>query len=605
MADNIIASFLAEIGFKVDKSSEDKLKATVRTAAVQAQLLADALEAMAKTAAQALEGVIKGFNDLYFASQRTNSSVANIRAMSYAFSQVGQSGQAAVAALDSFARATRTNPGVAAFVRSLGVATHDAKGKMRDASEVLFESVDVLRKRHPYWTGAQLAENLGITEESFFAMTKYRKELEAYGAEHKRIVAAVGLNEQEAAENSNKFSRALRSVYEVASVVGEKIASAVLPTITKWIELLREWLLENSDKFVPAIQAILKEAENFAKQGGFIDMMKTLVDTAKTLAKHFRDILDFIRQINAFVKGDAVGAAVSWLLGNQPGGANASGGVPPANENGEAEKPGLLRRGYNAVKRALGFGGGTDSSGGRKANGGGGVEGARESYNFWRSKGLTHEQAAGLVGMEEGESQFNPRAVGDGTLAHGAFQHHPDRRAAILRGTGINIDTATHLEQLEGAYWEMQHGDAGAQRAWRRIKEAKTAGEVASIGVYDFERPLDKPSQAAIRGQYANKWAERFKGSPVVGPGATPAPVALPKLPAFTGMNAGGFDPNKLGAAPMGSTSISNASTFNHAPNVNVKIEGVSDPQRAAEHVGRVVNDANQLSLRNAQTALR
>ncbi len=74
---------------------------------------------------------------------------------------------------------------------------------------------------------------------------------------------------------------------------------------------------------------------------------------------------------------------------------------------------------------------------------------ARESFEFWKSKGLTPEQAAGLAGMEQGESGFNPRSVGDSGQAHGAFQWHADRRAAIRASTGIDIDTATHAQQLE------------------------------------------------------------------------------------------------------------------------------------------------------------
>jgi Phage tail lysozyme len=35
----------------------------------------------------------------------------------------------------------------------------------------------------------------------------------------------------------------------------------------------------------------------------------------------------------------------------------------------------------------------------------------QESYSFWKSKGFSHEQAAGIVANEHKESRCNPKAV--------------------------------------------------------------------------------------------------------------------------------------------------------------------------------------------------
>jgi hypothetical protein len=136
--------------------------------------------------------------------------------------------------------------------------------------------------------------------------------------------------------------------------------------------------------------------------------------------------------------------------------------------------------------------------------------GAKESFDFWRSKGLAPAQAAGLVGMEQGESNFTPNARGDGGKAHGAFQWHPDRRAKILAGTGIDIDHATHAQQLQAAYWEMTKGSESYTGFWKRLQKARTAGEAAALGVYMFERPKGKAGEARLRGGYANAWLGRF-----------------------------------------------------------------------------------------------
>ena len=318
-----------------------------------------------------------------------------------------------------------------------------------------------------------------------------------------------------------------------------------------------------------------------------------------------------------------------------PGLADRVYGQTDADKQADAKSRGagtLLRRGWNHVKRA--FGGGDeapkDQSGGRVQGGAGNAEGARESYTFWRGKGLTHEQAAGLVGMEEGESQFNPRARGDyehgAYQAHGAFQHRANRRAQILKGTGIDIDNATHLQQLEAAHWEMTQGpDVQARRAWRRIKLATTPGESASAGVYDFERPRDKPGEAAKRGARANYWAGRLKGSPVVQPPAriedvqsipTPAippptsttvlPPAVPRLPPLN-FTPGGFDVNKLTAPPMTTSQNDNSRSVvvNQNHTTKVDVHGAKDPAATGQQVERAIDRTQETGLRNAQTAIR
>ena len=148
--------------------------------------------------------------------------------------------------------------------------------------------------------------------------------------------------------------------------------------------------------------------------------------------------------------------------------------------------------------------------------------GARESFEFWKSKGLTPEQAAGLAGMEQGESSFNPRAVGDSGQAHGAFQWHADRRAKIRAGTGIDIDTATHKQQLEAAYWEFQNTE---KAAWDAVKKGRTATDAARAGVHLFERPADKEGQSIVRGGMAEGWLKRFNEQDTKGTATATAPI--------------------------------------------------------------------------------
>jgi hypothetical protein len=210
-------------------------------------------------------------------------------------------------------------------------------------------------------------------------------------------------------------------------------------------------------------------------------------------------------------------------------------------EGGEGGIGGMIQKasygGANdnfSVGRVLGGGGGgRDVSGGRSVGSDDPslTNRARESWSFWKSKGLSDAAAAGLLGMEQGENNFSAnggmfKGWGDRGAAYGTFMWHKDRRNRILRETGINVVGASHQKQLEAAFHEMTKG--GESGFWDRIKGATSPGHGAALGVYGFERPADKAGAARLRGGYANHWYNKFRGSPEMAAPAAPPPTAGP-----------------------------------------------------------------------------
>ena len=157
----------------------------------------------------------------------------------------------------------------------------------------------------------------------------------------------------------------------------------------------------------------------------------------------------------------------------------------------------------------------------------------RESYQFWTSKGYTPAQASGLVANEERESGFNPHAVGDHGQAMGPFQHHADRRELIKQGTGIDIATASHLDQLKAAEWELnQRGDSD------RLKNTQTPQEAAAVVTKYFERPANAGIESIVRGNIAARYYEGFLREAKQGINAadtSPLNTPVPSSPAATG----------------------------------------------------------------------
>ncbi len=130
---------------------------------------------------------------------------------------------------------------------------------------------------------------------------------------------------------------------------------------------------------------------------------------------------------------------------------------------------------------------------------------------FWTGRGYSPAQAAAIMANVQAESGGDPAAVGDGGKARGLFQWHPDRRAAILKGTGIDVTTAGYQAQLQAAAWEMQNGRPGFDDKYFR-----TLNDPAAAAGYfsdKFESPADRVGQMMRRGKSALAIASQFPAS--------------------------------------------------------------------------------------------
>jgi hypothetical protein len=128
---------------------------------------------------------------------------------------------------------------------------------------------------------------------------------------------------------------------------------------------------------------------------------------------------------------------------------------------------------------------------------------AQQIFDFFVEAGFTPEQAAGVVANVEAESGFNPKGRGDGGLAHGLFQMHPDRCEAIERGTGINMLAMPDVEeQCKGALWEMHNPEA---HAYRIMMTATTAYQAGYDMCRYYERPFSE-EEWDKRGDRATYW---------------------------------------------------------------------------------------------------
>lgn len=249
-----IKDFLVSLGFELDEAGEKKFSAVV--AGVTANVLK--MGAVVEGAALAVVGfttkIASGLDKVYFASQRTGASVAGIKALGYAASQLGVDAASAQGSLESLARFIRNSPGAEGFLNRLGIQTRSANGNMRDTSAI-FTGLSAKLSSMPYYRANQYAQMLGIDENTLMAM---RKGLGGFTADYRSMLKATGFDSDKAAVQSNKFMTSMRGLTSLFGMARDKIGADLAGGLSGSIDTLRRRIMDNFPKIEEMITRVIK-----------------------------------------------------------------------------------------------------------------------------------------------------------------------------------------------------------------------------------------------------------------------------------------------------------------------------------------------------------
>ncbi|KNY19140.1 phage tail tape measure protein [Methylobacterium sp. ARG-1] len=259
-----IKDFLVSVGFKVDGSSERKFTDAIRSATLQADLLARGLEGAAIAIAKAVASISAGFESVYYTAQRANTSVSSLRAMTYALSQLGTSAGSAQSSLSNFGRRLATDPGAESMLKAIGVRTRDASGKLRDTTK-LFEEFGRVTQKMPTYVALGYAQQLGVDEDTMRAMREQPELLARLRHEQEEYARSIGMNQDEAARKGQQFMQSLRRLQMVVTLVSEKILSELAPAMKAFVDQIIEWIRQNPDAIRDGLVQIGAAATDFAK----------------------------------------------------------------------------------------------------------------------------------------------------------------------------------------------------------------------------------------------------------------------------------------------------------------------------------------------------
>lgn len=279
----VLKEFLVSLGWKIDEQGQKKFTDGVAAASLKVAELGVAIAATATAVVAGVAKIADQMEGLYFASQRTGASVANIQALGFAAAQMGSTASAAAGSLENLARFMRNSPGATGLIQSLDVQTRDANGGLRDTTDIL-KDLGKQFASMPYYRANAYAQALGIDEKTLMAL---REGLGQFGDEYKDMLAKAGLDSQQAAKSSHEFMNQVRTLGAAFVILGQKIATSLTGKMSGDIKRFREGLVDNFGR----ISAIVEKV---------VSVILTMADVISTLA----------------LRGmQAIGAVIDWFDG--------------------------------------------------------------------------------------------------------------------------------------------------------------------------------------------------------------------------------------------------------------------------------------------------
>ena len=307
MSSDVIKSFLVELGFKHDEKAITQFKAGIGQATKVVVGFATAVEAAAAAVAIGVTKFASNLESLYFASIRTGTAAASLKAFDRAAQSFGASAGEALSSAEGLARFFRNNPAGGSYVNALlgqvGESAYGANGELKDTSELMLSLGKLFQKNASNHMGAQnhlIADMLGINEKTMLAIMSGEFERK-YHAVQKRLNDPAF---KHATEGAHKFMDSLRALGDQLFIFGVRVVDVLqdkfgysLDKITDWMRANGKWL---ADKVTDLI-------------GGFIDDFKKVLDW---LSEHGpaikKQILDAFGAVETSYK--TIKPAMEWMF---------------------------------------------------------------------------------------------------------------------------------------------------------------------------------------------------------------------------------------------------------------------------------------------------
>ncbi|MBU9592758.1 mannosyl-glycoprotein endo-beta-N-acetylglucosamidase [Burkholderia multivorans] len=252
MADSVvIREFLVALGFKVDEKGLKNFKEGVEGTTKGVKQLIATVSGAALTVSAGVAAFASKLERLYFVSQRTGASAANLRGFEFAARNMGVSAEAATGTIENLARFLRNNPAGEGYLATLGVQTRNANGELRDTVDIMSDLGKSLANK-PTWLASQYGNILGIDENLLLAMRN--GDFERFLKQYREMSQTTGLDK--AADDAHQFMTQLRGIGTAFENLGIRVEGAMLQKIGPQLDRFQRWMEEHGDEIANRVADI-------------------------------------------------------------------------------------------------------------------------------------------------------------------------------------------------------------------------------------------------------------------------------------------------------------------------------------------------------------
>lgn len=500
MSTETIREFLVSLGYKQDEGALKKFEEGINKATKAVFSLAAAVTGTATLVAAGIARFASNLETLYFAAQRTGSSATALKALDLAARNLGANAGEAQAAVEGLASALRTNPGniglLTGLLARLGYQLKvNADGSI-DSADALLKLSEVF-KTMPYFQAKQFADLLGISEHTLYQLTQgnlvdeYRKALTE--------LSRGGFDA--ASEHAHQFMVQLRDLEAQLEVFGVQVADAIQQKLGVSLKSIREWMEKNGPWLAQRVAEVAKQMIYAAvfigeKVGWLVGKLKEWDEETDGLSTKLIALAVLLKVTGA---GSIIGGVLS-LAGAFTRLAVAI-GLVRAGMVGLAAYSGY-KLGEKLAKKIDEH---IQAATGRKDETLGGFlyeffHRGDTALRFFKDRGWSPAQAAGIVANLKAESNFSPTATGDNGQAIGIAQWHPDRQLDFKRLFGKDIRESSFIDQLNFVDWELRNRpEFGAAM----LRASQTSADAARVFSNLYERPAGGAAEADRRARIA------------------------------------------------------------------------------------------------------
>lgn len=276
----VMRQFLVSLGFKVNEVQKRTFDDSVLKIDGTVKRLGTAVLATAASAQVLLVSFANSFERLYYLSQRTGTSAADIKAAGQAGRQIGLNAEAIEAAISNISRSIKADPGTAALIEGLTGKSVQGRG----IDKVLQDVVRSLSK-YPDFFAFQMAGQIGIDPDTYLQLKNNLNEYVAAQERQKDMFGEMGVDVDKTAKSLKEYNQELAKLSAQLEMVGLKFADKMLP-VFKELAGVVGFLLDGMSRMM--------DEDPSDKRGALekgLDIMLAPVDLGLSLGGRVRDWL--------------------------------------------------------------------------------------------------------------------------------------------------------------------------------------------------------------------------------------------------------------------------------------------------------------------------